>query len=122
MRETVGKLSANETGGVFKGTDSRILRSVLVLCLCFISSTQRKEYTKYGKSVVPGQSAVLDPCSPETPKAKYLKEAQHSRFIGPAAGIDVWRSLQWLAFSLKRLIYNMLLQVISAVLRLLSAL
>lgn len=95
---------------------------MLCLCFCFISSIQRKAYTKYGKSVVPGQSTALDHYSPEALKAKYLKEAQHSLFVSPTTGIDVWRSLQWRLFGLKIRIYNMLLQLISAVLQLLSAL
>lgn len=115
------KPSANETVGVFKEADSRILQSVLglCLCLCFISLTQRKEYTKYGKSAVPGQPTALDPFSLETLQVKYLKEAQRSCFVGPATGTDVWRSLQWQSFGLKRRVYNTPLQLKSAVSQLL---
>lgn len=69
--------------------------------------------------MVPGQSTALDSFSPETLKVKYLKEAQRSRFVGPATGTDVCRSLRWQPFSLERCIYNKPLQLKSAVFQLL---
>lgn len=125
MRETVGKLSANDTAGVFSKELTAVFSGVFMCSASAFfpfNSKERVHLKNMANLPVPVQSTAPDPSSLQTFKVKYLKEAQHSCFVSPATGPDVWRSLQRQAFGLERRVYNTPLRLISAVLQLLSAL
>lgn len=88
MRETFGKLFANETAEFFSKELTAVFSGVF-LCSASASALflplKRKENAKnLAKSVVASQPAALDPSSPQTFKVKYLKEARRCCFAGPS--------------------------------------